>query len=942
MLKQYGNKVIAMVLSIAMMFSTSIVKEIKNVKAATGDITINSTNFPDSVFRNYVSNTFDTNHNGRLSSGEIENATEIRIVQRYITDKIPESLEGIKYLSNLEELSIEGGNVEGNSLKSIDVSGMTYLNSIYCVDTGLENINVRRCTKLDYLNVNDNKLTSLDLSTNTNIHMLYCENNSLTNITISRVEEYGLSTWLSGQNLEIIKLPIENFSIDLNQYSGFDYTKCTIAKQYLDGATYSKGKITWKDPSDIPDKIEYTYKIEYYNEYGDKTSDDMEVTISLKSETIYMDECDVTLSQDSFEYTGMPCKPSVMVKYNGMTLKEGTSYSLQYANYVNIGTASVTVKGINGVYGQVIKYYSIKENYIQDCDISINNTTYIYNGSEIKPEVKVYYNNILRKQNTDYELIYKNNINAGEATVIIRGTGKFSGEVERTFTISPKNINDGITWYLQKDSVPYTGNECSAKIRNNQGLLEGTDYTVVYTNNVNVGTAQAKILGRGNYSGTVVKEFQIVQSPIDLCTVVINGMEYTPGEIHPEVAIYNGNNTLIEGRDYTLKYSNDNGIGTGKITIEGIGNYSGTIEKMYNILKKNINNCRITVSQKTYKYDGTEKKPDITIYNGVTELVQGVDYNVVYKNNVEQGEATVEIEGAGEYYTGKCEEKYQIVKELKEDDIALDVLEKEYTGEEWNVKPIVKDGEKLLVENQDYTLEYSNNINVGTATIYIKGINTYCGVVTKNFTISPIDISKLTYRLTYKGEEGTTFEQKYKDEEVKPTVEAFLHNNEKILLEDNFKISYKDADKSGTAKIVLEGKNKVTGTIEIDYVILAVYLTNSPNYTTQIPKATMDVVGHNNTILMKPGTVKIKKISVLKKRKIKISIKKSKWASGYCIKYSTNVNFKGAKTKNVKTTTCTIGKLKQNKKYYFKVRAYNKKNGKISWGKWSIIKIRKV
>ena len=239
-------------------------------------------------------------------------------------------------------------------------------------------------------------------------------------------------------------------------------------------------------------------------------------------------------------------------------------------------------------------------------------------------------------------------------------------------------------------------------------------------------------------------------------------------------------------------------------------------------------------------------------------------------------------------------------------------------------------------------MEYSNNINVGTATIYIKGINTYCGVVTKNFTISPIDISKLTYRLTYKGEEGTTFEQKYKDEEVKPTVEAFLHNNEKILLEDNFKISYKDANKSGTAKIVLEGKNKVKGTIEVDYVILAVYLTNSPNYTTQIPKATMDVVGHNNTILMKPETVKIKKISVLKKRKIKIRIKKSKWASGYCIKYSTNVNFKGAKTKNVKTTTCTIGKLKQNKKYYFKVRAYNKKDGKISWGKWSIIKIRKV
>lgn len=949
MLKQYGNKVIAMVLSIAMMFSTSIIKEIKNVKAATGDVAINSTNFPDSVFRSYVSNTFDTNNNGRLSSYEIENATEIHFRQYYVTDKIPQNLDGIKYLSNLEEIYIEGGNVESNSLKNIDVSGMTYLNSIYCVGVGLENINVRRCLKLDYINVNDNKLTSLDLSTNDLITILYCENNSLTNITMSRVGEGVFDTRMTGQKINITKLPIENFSIDLNQYAGFDYTKCTIGKQYLDGATYSKGKIIWKDPSDIPDKIVYTYKIDYYDEYGYKDSKDMEVTINLKSETIYMDECDITLSQENFEYNGGPCKPSVTVKYKDMTLKEGTSYNLQYVNNINVGTASVIIKGINGVYGQITKNYTIVGNYIQDCNISINGTSYIYTGNEIRPEIKVYYKNKLIKQNSDYELIYQNNIDAGEATIVIRGTGKFSGKVERTFTISPKNINDGITWYLQKDSVPYTGNECSAKIRNNQGLLEGTDYTVVYTNNVNVGTAQAKILGRGNYSGTVVKEFQIVQSPIDLCTIVINGMEYTPGEIHPEVAIYNGSNTLIEGRDYTLKYSNDNGIGTGKITIEGIGNYSGTIEKMYNILKKNINNCRITVSQKTYKYDGTEKKPDITIYNGVTELVQGVDYNVVYKNNVEQGEATVEIEGTGEYYTGKCEEKYQIVKELKEDDIALDILEKEYTGEEWNVKPIVKDGEKLLVENQDYILEYSDNVNVGIATIYIKGINTYCGVITKNFTISPIDISKLTYRLTYKGEEGTTFEQKYKDEEVKPTVEAFLPNNEKISLEDNFKISYKDANKSGTVKIVLEGKNKVTGIIEVEYVILAKYLTDQPPQTAKSPqsnqppqRATLDGTKNSGTILVKPGKAKIKKISVLKKRKIKISIKKSKWASGYCIKYSTNVNFKGAKTKNVKTTTCTIGKLKQNKKYYFKVRAYNKKNGKISWGKWSIIKIRKV
>ena len=936
MFKKYMEKVIAMVLSVAMIFSISITKEIKDVKATTGDVTINSTNFPDSVFRNYVSNTFDTNHNGRLSSGEIEKATEIQIVQYYITDKIPESLEGLKYLSNLEELYIEGGNVEGNSLKSIDVSGMTYLNSIYCVGTRLENINVRRCSKLDYLNVNENKLTSLDLSTNTEIATLYCENNSLTNITLSRVGEYGIDTRLSNQKLEITKLPIENFSIDLNQYSGFDYTKCTIAKQYLDGATYNQGKITWKDPSDIPDEIEYTYKIEYYDEYGYKTSEDMEVTINLKSETIYMDECDVTLSQDSFEYTGMSCKPSVTVKYNGMTLKEGTSYSLQYANYVNVGTASVTVKGINGVYGQVTKYYSIKGNYIQDCDISINNTTYIYSGSEIKPEVKVYYNNILRKQNTDYELIYKNNINAGEATVIIRGIGKFAGEVTKTFSISPKSISDGIAWYLHRSSVFYTGSGCSVGVVNDKNLKEGIDYTVVCTNNVNVGTAQAKIQGKGNYFGTVTKEFQIVQAPIQTCDVNVNDndLEYMPGRVHPRVTIYNGNNMLAEGRDYTIEYSNDIGIGTGKITIEGIGNYYGTIEKTYNILKKNIINCRIIVSQKTFKYDGTEKKPDIMVYNGATELVQGTDYNVIYKNNIEKGEATVVIEGIGEYYTGSCEEYYEIIKELNEDEIVLNNTGIEYTGKEWNVKPIVKDGDKILVENEDYTLGYTDNVNAGTATIYIKGINTYCGVVTKNFEISPINVSKLAFRLVYKGTEGNSFKQKYKNEEIKPTVEVFIPYNKKLTLEDNFEISYKNSNKLGTAEITLQGKANVTGIIKLNYEIKDGYSINQPGVTIN-PVPT-------KTIMHKPGKAKFKGISVQRNKKVKIRINKVKYATGYCVKYSTNVNFKGAKTKKIKTTNCTIDKLKRNKTYYFRVRAYNKKNGKTLYGKWSIIKIKKI
>ena len=207
------------------------------------------------------------------------------------------------------------------------------------------------------------------------------------------------------------------------------------------------------------------------------------------------------------------------------------------------------------------------------------------------------------------------------------------------------------------------------------------------------------------------------------------------------------------------------------------------------------------------------------VYNGATELVQGTDYNVIYKNNIEKGEATVVIEGIGEYYTGSCEEYYEIIKELNEDEIVLNNTGIEYTGKEWNVKPIVKDGDKILVENEDYTLGYTDNVNAGTATIYIKGINTYCGVVTKNFEISHINVSKLTFRLVYKGTEGNSFKQKYKNEEIKPTVEVFIPYNKKLTLEDNFEISYKNSNKLGTAEITLQGKANVTGIIKLNYEI---------------------------------------------------------------------------------------------------------------------------
>ena len=117
-------------------------------------------------------------------------------------------------------------------------------------------------------------------------------------------------------------------------------------------------------------------------------------------------------------------------------------------------------------------------------------------------------------------------------------------------------------------------------------LVLGTDYEVSYSDNINAGTATAKITGIGNYSGTVEETFTINAKALTAANVPdIAAQTYTGSAIEPEITVTDGENTLTIGTDYTVSYSNNTNVGTAKATITGIGNYSGTVEKMFNIVK---------------------------------------------------------------------------------------------------------------------------------------------------------------------------------------------------------------------------------------------------------------------------------------------------------------------------------------------------------------------
>ena len=93
---------------------------------------------------------------------------------------------------------------------------------------------------------------------------------------------------------------------------------------------------------------------------------------------------------------------------------------------------------------------------------------------------------------------------------------------------------------------------------------------------------------------------------------------------------------------------------------------------------------------------------------------------------------------------------------------------------------------------------------------------------------------------------------------------------------------------------------------------------------------------------IKSSTSKIVSVKSKKKRSVKIIIKKQSNVTGYVIKYSTSKKYIGYYTKLVKKNIYKFKKLSSNKKYYFKVRAYVKQDGRRIYGKWSKSKKVKV
>ena len=157
-----------------------------------------------------------------------------------------------------------------------------------------------------------------------------------------------------------------------------------------------------------------------------------------------------------------------------------------------------------------------------------------------------------------------------------------------------------------------------------------------------------------------------------------------------------------------------------------------------------ISKASVTLSTSTYAYDGKAKTPSVTVkVNGKT-LKKDTDYTVSYSNNTKVGTATVKITGKGNY-TGSVSKTYSIKNNFKKATVS-GISTKAFTGKNITQNITVKYNGKTLKKGTDYTVSYSSNKNIGTATVKIAGKGSYTGTITKTFKINPAkqEIQKLT------------------------------------------------------------------------------------------------------------------------------------------------------------------------------------------------------
>lgn len=555
-----------------------------------------------------------------------------------------------------------------------------------------------------------------------------------------------------------------------------------------------------------------------------------------------------------YNWTGKEVRPDLKVYCNDCNkeLKEGTDYKLEYKNNVNVGTATVKIVGM-GAYEGVDRTanFEIEE----DCGwngIAVNDNAYqdgdhigTYKWSRWKengnlPTVVIVCKHCGKwlTKDTDYKLEYSNKDHPGDGTLKVTGLNKYAGyELNFKYTLSPK------TFYSNEHSdgddlgtFRYTGKAIKADIgtlyieNTDTEAVEGKDYQLEYSNNINEGTATVKVVGIGDAKGTVLTYTYHIEKQHGWNGFSVTGhkdgddlgsYEWTGNEVEPELNLTCNHcgETLAENRDYELEYTGDR-TEPGKVTVKVIGtrDYEGWTQSFtYTIKNKTFSfeDHKDGEDLGAVEYTGSEVRYPISNVTDKTGKVlsEGTDYKLVYSDNTKPGVANAQIIGLNDYDGCTLSFTYTIVDHDGESGFhnnlytdGADMGSYAYTGEE--VKPSIglmysNYNQTFLIEGVDYKVEYSNNINPGVATAKVIGIGRYTGhEMSFTYTIKNKSFAAKDHK---DGENLGTLKWTGKAQTIKLGDMIDPIDGHVLKEETDYKIVYSDNVDAGTAKAEVIG-----------------------------------------------------------------------------------------------------------------------------------------
>lgn len=360
-----------------------------------------------------------------------------------------------------------------------------------------------------------------------------------------------------------------------------------------------------------------------------------------------------------------------------------------------------------------------------------------YSGREIVQNMTVKYDGNTMVENIDYYCLYTNNTNAGTATIRIVGKGNYTGAEEISFQIKKAipdySINSSITGTYgdtlgdielpKRDNGVFTWNE---DLTQETGEPGEHNFYLTFTPN---DTRNYEIVEN------ILVTVEIFQRNISEAEVEgIADAVYCAEPIIYEPVITWNDKTFVENKDYTITFDKNTNAGTALVTITGMEHYTGTIEKTFTIAKADPDYGEIGILSAVYR----DCLGDITLPSR-----ENGTFIWEYSQSMEVGK--VGITSSLIRFVPNDKSNYNIIKnipvEIKIDkkDIAKvtfsELKSKVYTGEEQTQNIYIKDGDVKLVRDKDYTVEYQDNIEVGTAKIIIKGVDNYTGEKVLEFAI---------------------------------------------------------------------------------------------------------------------------------------------------------------------------------------------------------------